>query len=103
MGCRETPALSSGAPSPFPSSLVLAELYLTLFSSLCSIVLFLKHVFTEMPPALLMVSAAPYGGSIVETVPAVSGMGQPLVSSHRGHPRKQPLATATQHSQAVRG
>lgn len=28
---------------------------------------------------------------------------QPLVSSHRGHPRKQPLATATQHSQAVHG
>lgn len=70
---------------------------------LCSILPFLKYAFKDLSPASLMGSAVPCGGSTAEIVPAASGTGQPLVSSHRGHPCYQHLTTNIRYRRAVHG
>lgn len=79
-GCRCGPLLGCRGGSlrwcleylyPFSfSSLIIPRLFLTPFFSFltlfCSILLFLKHVFTEAPPPLLMGSAMSCGGPTAE-------------------------------------
>lgn len=86
--------LLSGAPPPLPSSLalVLAGLFLTFIllgffqfipCFLCSVWPFLKYVFMEAPPALLMGSALVSSESVFESTGT-----DPLRRdfSHRDHP-----------------
>lgn len=81
-GCRGISVLAPGAPSPSPSSLTLvfAGLFLLLFLAHCpcSILPFLKYVFIEAPPALLMGSAVSCGGSITGLERALPSTGQTM-------------------------
>lgn len=84
--------LHSGAPPSPPSlTLMLKGLFHHTFFLTAhtpgSVLHFLKHVLTEVPPAWLMCSAVPRGGSVVP----MFSMGHSLVSSHRGHPCSPPM------------
>jgi len=89
-GCKGFFAPVPGASPPSPSSLTLVftGLFLTLFSPHSSppysVLLFLKYVLSEVPPAWLMGSAVSCGGSVVEL--AVSSMRQSLATFCRDPP-----------------